>query len=42
MFFEQKKQTLIKTKQNWKWNISQTLLESQTLCFNSYKNCELK
>ena len=35
-------QTLIKTKQHRKWKIPYTVWERRTLCFNSYKNRELK
>ena len=33
---------MIKTKRNRKWKIPNTVLEKQTLCFSSYKNCKLK
>ena len=41
-FVEQKIQTLIKTKRNWKWKIPHTVLERRILCFSSCKNCNLK
>ena len=34
--------TLIKPKRNQKWEISRTVSERRTLCFNSYKNRKLK
>ena len=41
-FIEQKYKLLIKTRQNQKWKIPHTVLDRWTLCFNSYKNFELK
>ena len=42
MHFVEQKQTLIKTKRNWKLKIPHTVLERPTLCFNSCKNRKLK
>ena len=41
-FYWAKIYTLIKTRQNRKCKILHTVLERWTLCFGSYKNCELK
>ena len=41
LFVEEKLITLIKTRQNRKWEIPYTLLERWTLCFSSHKNREL-
>ena len=34
--------SLIKARRNQKWEILHTVLERWTMCFSSYKNCELK
>ena len=42
-FVEQKyKLKYKKYKQNQKWKIAHAVLETQTLCFSSYKNRKLK
>ena len=42
MHFVRKMWTLIKTKRNRKWKISDTVLERRTLCFSLYKSRKLK
>ena len=42
MHFVEQIQTLIKTKQNRKWEIPNTVFERRTLCITSYKNRKLK
>ena len=32
----------MKTRRNWKWRIPHMVLGTWTMCFSSYKNCELK
>ena len=32
----------MKTKRNWKWKVSHTVLERRNLCFSSYKNRQWK
>ena len=42
VFVGQKFKVLIKMRRNQKWKIPHTVLERWTMCFNSYRDCELK